>query len=356
MLKIDTSGTPFQRGRQQGEQTSELASAWMGRSLEAMRARSGGPSVEELVENCRPAVQRWLGQWEAVYPAGVEECRGLAAGLETDEQTYFTAVLHHRLSGSLPQCTLVGTIDGGDAVFGKTDDIAREELGMNVLEVSRPRDGYAHLHFHFGGTVWTVAGMNECGLAMGMTGIPGPMLEEDGLFSLMALHTVLPECADLPAALDHIGGLKVNAYGFSLLLADAADRLALLEKSGAGMTVRQCGADGDFLVHTNPILDPDFASRNPEQNEPVRTNGVRRYVNARALAQSGAPIEEILRDRSARGAICQQGEDQLHTDFAVVFRPARRALDLWAGYPAEVEPETVDVAAALSAEVGWPAT
>ena len=72
MLKIDTSGTPFQRGRQQGEQTSELASAWMGRSLEAMRARSGAPSVEELVENCRPAVQRWLGQWEAVYPAGVE--------------------------------------------------------------------------------------------------------------------------------------------------------------------------------------------------------------------------------------------------------------------------------------------
>lgn len=39
------------------------------------------------------------------------------------------------------------------------------------------------------------------GLALGMTGIHGPMLEEDGLLSLDALHTILSACATVGEAL-----------------------------------------------------------------------------------------------------------------------------------------------------------
>lgn len=286
-------------------------------------------------------VRRWVAQWAAVFPDGVEECRGIAAGLGWDEDLYLAALCHHRLSGELPQCTLVGRRRNGSVRFGKTDDIERHQLGRNLLEISRPEVGHDHGHFHFAGTPWTVAGFNRPGLAMGMTGIPGPMEEKDGLFSLMALHTVLPACADVGEALEHLRDLRVNAYGFSLMLGDGSGRLALVEKTGAGMTVVEARDDRP-LGHTNHILDAGFARRNPAQGAPIDANGRRRLDNALRLAREGIAIERILADRASVGAICQQGEDGLHTDFAVLFEPVEGRMHLWSGPPTRVEPAEYD--------------
>ena len=108
------------------------------------------------------------------------------------------------------------------------------------------------------------------------------------------------------------------------------------------MTVAEA-EEGRPLGHTNHILDPGFARRNPPQGAPVDANGRRRLDNALRLAGEGVPIERILADRSAVGAICQQGEDGLHTDFAVLFEPVERRLRLWTGPPALVEPAEHDL-------------
>ncbi|MCY3738885.1 MAG: C45 family autoproteolytic acyltransferase/hydrolase [Gemmatimonadaceae bacterium] len=341
MLRIETRGGAWERGRQQGEQSRRLAEGWLRSSLSRLAAQRRASSWGALVGAVSGEVRRWIDQWAAVYPAGVEECRGIAAGLGWDEDLYLGALCHHRLSGELPQCTLVGRHQGGSTRFGKTDDIERHQLGLNLLEISRPTDGHDHLHFHFAATPWTVAGANQPGLAMGMTGIPGPMKEEAGLFSLMALRTVLPACADVGEALEHLRDLPVNAYGFSLMLGDAGGRLALVEKTGAGMTVVEA-EDGRPLGHTNHILDADFARLNPAQGAPIDANGRRRLDNALRLAGEGVPIERILADRSSVGAICQQGEDGLHTDFAVLFEPVEGRMRLWSGPPARVEPAEYD--------------
>ena len=61
------------------------------------------------------------------------------------------------------------------------------------------------------------------------------------------------------------------------------------------------------------------------------------------LAREGAGIERILADRSAAGAICQRGEDGLHTDFAVLFEPVEGRLRLWSGPPGRKRPVTYSV-------------
>ncbi len=347
MLHIETRGPAWDRGRQQGEQSRGLAEGRLRAALARLAAQHKASSWSALAQALGGRVRRWIDQWDAVYPAGVEECLGIAAGLGWDEDLYLAALCHHRLSGELPQCTLVGRRENGSVSFGKTDDIERHQLGLNLLEISRPDDGYDHGHFHFAATPWTVAGVNRPGLTMGMTGIPGPMKEEDGLFSLMALHTVLPACANVGEALEHLRALPVNAYGFSLMLGDAEGRLALVEKTGAGMTVVEAEDDRP-LGHTNHVLDADFARRNPAQSPAIDANGRRRLDNALRLAREGAGIERILADRSAAGAICQQGEDGLHTDFAVLFEPVERRLHLWTGPPALVEPAGYDLEGLLA--------
>ncbi|MBI3945699.1 MAG: hypothetical protein HY321_07260 [Armatimonadetes bacterium] len=335
MLTFETQGPPFERGRQQAFACEAVAHRWAERvrarvreSLDAERVR------EEVALMCREMAE--------IYPEGYEECRGIAAGLGLEESDYFTAAGSLRLFRRLANCTVVGfrTL-GGRPVIGKTDDILWEELGSNVLEVTRPDRGYRHAHFHFAGSIWSVAGMNERGLAMGMNGIAGPTLERPGLASLEALHTILPACATVAEAVTHIRRLPLSHGGFSLTLGDAEGGLAVVERTAAGMAVLPSGPDGCF-AHTNHILDPSFAARNPPQKEPVGTNGRRRLCTALArlsrVPRSEEGMRSLLGDASPAGAIFQTGEDGFHTDFAVIFAPVEKRLTCWDGHPERSEP------------------
>jgi len=348
MLEFETKGTPSERGRRQGEICRDLAVPWMDRVMQEMTDRFQEPSSSHVVRRVHDDVQRWLRQMDAIYPEAGEECRGIASGLGMDEDVYFTIAFSARLLGKLAQCTTLGFRDAcGRPVLGKTDDIFRPELGMNVLETTWSSHGHRHVHLHFAGSIWSVAGMNEHGLAMAMTGIPGPALEEEeGLFSLVSLHTILPVCTTVSEALAHLRDLRVNFYGFSLLIGDAEGDFALVEKTGAGMSVLPEQAEG-FFLHTNHILDAEFAARNPEQSPLFLDNGRRRFENALRrvpdLSFSEAGMTAFLSDRASYGAICQQGEDGLYSDFRVMFLPTEKKIVLWSGYSEEAEARTVEL-------------
>ena len=351
MLQIETSGTPIERGHQQGRQCRELAVPWIERVLALLATRVGASSSADVVHRMRDRVARCRRWTEAVYPEAVGELRGIACGLGLDEDTYFTAIDGRRALDFPAQCTTLGFRDAhGAPLVGKTDDIYQHELGMNVLEITRPHEGHAHVQFHFAGTIWTAAGMNARGLAIAMTGIPGPSLAQDGMSDMVAIHAILPVCAMVAEAVDHIRAQRVNHYGFSLLVGDADGGLTLVEKTGAGTVVLD-EQSGGFLVHTNHILDPAFATRNPAQREPFLTNGRRRYENALTqvgtLPRTKAGMRRFLAVRSPSGPICQQGEDGVHTDFAVMFLPTERRMVFWPGYPVGVSARTMDVGAVL---------
>ncbi|MDA2925618.1 C45 family peptidase [Acidobacteria bacterium AH-259-G07] len=344
MLRLETHGSPFSRGKQQGEACRDLFYPWMERYL---RKRAEGHELSsraELVRRFKKDLEQWQRDMEAVYPEGFEECRGIAAGLGVDEPTYFAA---HFFDWPVRSCTVVGFRDAkGRPLVSKTDDIREWELGMNIMETTRPEQGHRHVHFHFAGTIWTVAGINEHGLAMGMNGINGPVANQRGMHSLDGLHTILPNCATVNEAIEHIRRLPINAGGFSLLLGDADGVLSLVEKTAAGTAVLP-EKEGSALVHTNEILDAEFARTNPQAREPIRTNSRRRYDNALRLTRAEKKINEIMTDRSPQGAICQRGEQGMYTDFAAVFSPVEKKFRLWIGYP-KVRVETLHLKTLLS--------
>jgi predicted choloylglycine hydrolase len=337
MRTIHTAGNPFDCGKQHGSQCRDLAQAWLRQILDR-----GRDDVSHQIETCAQ-VGMWLRQIEAVRSDLIDECRGIAEGLGMADQDYFTAIYLEQ-SGWLPMaCTLCGVVDSrGHPVIGKTDDIYTHERGMNVLEVVQPDRGYRHIHIHFAGTIWTTSGMNEKGLAIAMTGLPGATTGEDGLPSLFVLRTILPECATVAEALRHVEELPMNAHGFSLQMADRSGQMELIEATPEGVVTVAPDVYG-FRTHTNHILDADFARRNPPQAEPILTNGMRRLRTATQLLPNLDPTEdgvsELLQNRDAKGPISQEGEEGLFTDYAVILKPIELQMTLWSGPPSQVEPE-----------------
>ena len=284
----------------------------------------------------------------------VASCCGHALGFSDGE--YLTGLFSFRYTlDANMSCTVVGKVDSrGLPLLGKTDDIERQERGMNVMEVCRPDSGHAFVHFHFAGTNFTVAGMNVAGLAIGMTGIPGAIIDDDaapGLFSLVALNTVLPLCNDVQDVISHLEALPVDCYGFSLVVGDAGGRLALLEKTSAGMSVLPAP-----FAHTNTILDPALAAQGRTHPPAFQANTDARLRTAIAMLGEGSSLEEIVCSRGSGeggGPISQAGDDELdmHTDFALVCSPMERTIQLWAGTPHLLEgPELIDVAGLLAGD------
>ena len=345
MLHVATSGDAFERGRQHGAACATTAHPWFEQALSDLAQRTACGSVRGAIEALGARVEGWCRQAERVSPEAMQECRGIAAGMGLDAATYFTAVMAWRVSGATPSCTVLGFRDEGcRPLCAKTDDIAASELGMNILQVVAPDSGHRHVAFHFAGTIWTVAGMNEPGLAMAMTGIPGPTLAGDGVSSLVGLHAILPACATVDDAVALIEAQALHHGGYSVILADASGELALVEKNGAG-TARLAERPGGYLLHTNHILDPRLRRGSPEQTEPVRGNGVRRFDRAEArvptLARDAEGLRCLLSERGGPGAIWQEGQDGLHTDFGVILEPCERRLVCFTGPPDEADGQTV---------------
>jgi hypothetical protein len=274
-------------------------------------------------------VEDAMASFAGLYPTGYEECLGIAEGIGISAKEYFEAA--HSLLLRPVNCTVWAFRDEeGRPVIAKTDDLPQDEAGLNVFASVEPERGFAHRSLRFAGSIWTTAGVNEMGLVMAMTGIPGPIVPGSGYFSLDLLHRILPECADVREAVALVRSAPLAAYGFSLSLADDKGEMAMIEKSAIGTVELDPSPDYGF-VHTNHIIDSAFAEANPPQAEPLHTNGVRRYRTATRLAhelpKTVAGAFSFLSDRSDDGAILQRGEDGFRTDYRVVLHRG----EIWIG-------------------------
>jgi hypothetical protein len=325
VLIFRTEGTSRERGREQGYRCSKLAVPYLEGLIARLNETPGIDSVR-IARNTAVLTERV----NSAYPELIDECRGIAEGLAWSSQKYFTAIF----STAIPelQCTILAFRDlEGNPILGKTDDLYEHEIGGNVLEITTPDRGYRYVHFHYAGSVWSVAGMNERGLSMGMTGILGPRIEDIGAPSLMALHPILPECGDVGEAVDYIRESSVISGGFSLLLADRNGSIALVEKTGVGTAVLD--ETNGCLYHTNHILDHDFAKINPPQAKELQINGEGRLERVKSrigsIERTKRGMTMLFSERSGAGAIQQSGQDGLITDFTLIMKPVELGFTFW---------------------------
>ena len=332
MICITTQGTAHERGYQHGSQAAELIREVHGRYI----------AKGVLDANPTPL----LRQLETRFPELISEMEGIAAGSGVAKDQVFRMNLMPLGAG--PACSVVGVRDSdGNAWIAKTDDIAEDELGSNILRRDVPVSGAVSLHLHFAGTIWTSTVFAANGFCMAMTGMasgPGP---QDGLPPQVLWRVLSDRCATAREAVEFLQSFELNSGGMSLLLADSGQRLLLVEKTAQGQCVREWSASDGLLCHTNHAWvgnlkdPPGFRDTPLGLNSRDRLNKLHGLVSALSASSDG--LRSLCTDHTPPGAICQHGGGGLHTDYAVILSPSAGGIWLSMGPPCKAPFEFISI-------------
>ena len=248
-----------------------------------------------------------------------------------------------------PSCSCIGFADSDvGALLGKTADwnVTRPE-NFAAWQRYEPAAGQGHTFIHYGcaGTRWTEGGLNEAGLGMVLNGLPGSGSSPDSVPTLPLARGVLQQCRDVQDALDWLARYDAMYWGFNLILADAAGDLAFIEMVPGAQGVQR--ATEDYLIHTNHCLRAETSGYQMSDEALVTygyaglaENSRTRYETLSRIVprapRTRAAMESLLRDRSTPGAISQNGEQGMHTVYAMAVAPARGKLWGAEGYPVDV--------------------
>jgi len=339
MEHITLAGTPSEMGRQHGRQLARLIGDVIGGC-----SRYAEHERPLMVQSCVAAEE----VLSADFPGVVEEMHGIAegSGLPYEDVLLLNVGYDVRVGalGQRADCTAIGLPNTAEGpLVAKTDDVALEERRFEVFFRVRPDAGYAFMHCAFAGSVWNQGGINEAGLALAMTGLPpaGPC-HPRGVPSLLFLRQVLQWCGTVAEAQAFAEKHPLGGYACSMTMADATSGdVTVMENYPRLRSSRR--AAGEPTVHTNhplfqePLALPPNALWAERYGDPrLRPNSLARWTNAsRAVSQipcSTTGLQEALADHADLGAICQHGQAGLHTSFAMILAPQRRAMILAEGY------------------------
>lgn len=335
---LTLSGSPYERGRQHGEQAASLiekAVRYYNRYSENER-----PELDAEAKRIEENLYRWC-------PETVEEMRGIAGGSGLPYPEILLLNVNYEVQARPGRhCTVLGLPDTADGpLIAKTDDVYPEERELETFYRVEPEQGYVYSYYAIAGTLWAVGGVNEMGLVQAMTGLtPSRDQNPGGIPSCIFLKLVLERCATTQAAIELSRAWPLLRWGHTLTLADpSANEIVIIEDYPTTVAIRR--SDCEPLVQTNHCLLAETASLMgtvAEQNQAfpgLWENSHNRYENAARLAgeipRSVEGLKRFLGDHSEPGAICQHGQANLHTSFAMILAPRQRAMLVAEGYGCE---------------------
>ncbi len=342
MIHLDSSGTAYEIGKQHGRDCASAVHA-------AYRAWGPGEAFDR--REFSDGFQRVAGSLDRAFPELLEEMRGIAdgAGLTVEEIVALNCLDEYRSRGAQPrQCSSIAfqASDRG-VLLGKTADWTLSDTAAFALSQRyRPAPGEGNAFFHYGcaGTLWCEGGLNESGLGMVLNGLAGRGAGGASVPTMALTRGVLQHCRDVQDALGWLRRHDVMNWGFNLTLADSSGELAFVEVVPGS----QCSgrADSDYLIHTNHCLLDSASGRHDADIDRVPgypgliENSHSRFDNlldkVPHAPRSLRSMQSLLQDRSPSGAISQNGEEGMHTVYAMIVAPERR--EIWGaeGFPPDV--------------------
>lgn len=352
ILEIGIAGSPYELGRQHGQQARELIRLCFQQfcRFEGADDRAEKERLAALIEN-NVATQ---------MPQAAEEMRGIAdgAGMRYEEiqllnfwNELWGPVWYGETSASTPVggpstgCTAIGIVTADEKpLLGKTVDDREElaDLGLFVRQRVQPDQGYGFVQYAYpgAGILGASVGVNEKGLAWGTTSLLPTESDWEGIPAFILARYLLQHCATVGEALTAARQFNTINFGLLIMFADRLGDIAVLEKSSRQAVRWLDRAKGERMIfatnHTITAEMEDILGGSEELLENSRQRLANLVRQSEALSLSMEDLQKLLRDHSQPGAICQHGP-YLYTLASEIASPMQGAVWVTEGPPCQSE-------------------
>jgi predicted choloylglycine hydrolase len=195
------------------------------------------------------------GEVKRVFPEVLEEIQGFAEACHTTYEQASAFMFSIGAFKVTPSCSVFAALSNTDIVFGRNYDFFYSFKKYTESYLTCPKDSY----FSIGHTdvfIGREDGINENGLAIGMTGVEGKKVKP-GISFCLALRCVLDKCANVEESLKILTGTHLsNSSNF--LLSDKEGDMAVVEASPERVRVRKPKEEDNLIVCTNHFLHPEM--------------------------------------------------------------------------------------------------
>jgi len=256
-----------------------------------------------------------------VFPEILEEIQGFADACHASYEHLSAFLLGIGAFKAEPMCSVFATFNGNDIVFGRNYDFYYSFKKYTESYLTIPEDGYASLG-HTDIFIGREDGVNEKGLAIGMTGVEGKTIKP-GISFCLALRYVLDKCANVEESIKILSKVHLsNASNF--LLADKEGNMAVVEASPERVKARRPENGVNFMVCTNHFIHPEMQEmENLHERDGCNWDTLPRYKTiCEAIKRKNGKInldnvQKILSNHS--GYVCShQQKIKLGTIWAVI--------------------------------------
>ena len=334
MYHIHSEGSPKERGRAHGRQAVERITGLV-EHYRVSRLANGIVQVDFGSDSNQRTVDRIIERLHRVYPEACEEMEGIAEGAGLRFEDICALNLTCEMAPSA--CSVYGFADGHGSVWlGKSDDLPQAELGTNAVHFTIPEEAIPSVQMHFVGTLWTTSAVNAEGFCLGMTGLSGRKVDEQGWPTLLLLHHLAERCGTVVEAEEICLAFGIRSGGMSILMGDAQGDVAILETHVEGQAIRRPDRRRQAVWQTNHCCSQSLAAVDDPQNPLLPNSRERMECLTRldpTVERSMAGLCRLFRTHDAPAGICQHGEGGLHTDSAIILSPQQQTLWATAGAP-----------------------
>jgi len=346
---LEASGTPHYIGFQHGSTFADEVRAC--RDFYCRFPATPPQMVDEAIDHLQAIHSRH-------FPAMVQEMRGIADGSGLPYRDVLALNFFAQIVGEAGSCSNIGVSDSPQGpIVAKTSDLREVERDFLFIKRARPDDGLAYIQYTFYGTVWNEGGFNASGLSIVNSGLMGQAtLRREGVAGFALQHAALSRCTTVDETVKLYSEHDLAKWGGTILVADAAGGLVLIEKLPGSQALRQPlrESHAGLLIHTNHVVcfengtlqgDADLESKYGYSG--LLQNSLARYATLERIApetgHSLSGLQEALRNHSPSGPICQHGQQGLHSAAGIVIVPRTRTMWGTAGYPCQTpfEPYTL---------------
>lgn len=333
MLTIETRGTPFERGKQQGEllskQIKDAYQEWVMKK----------EKISFPLNSFFMKMHKYINQ---KFPDALEELKGIAEGSNMSEEQIFLLNTFNSYLSLNHYCTVM-VIRGKDdkAFIAKTHDISEEEMRYTRLNRIITEQGEQLISIGVAGTIWTVAGINNHGLAVAGASAPSSTQQDGvGLPQHMTYSLVLKKCKSTQEAVKIMDSIILCGQGINTAVADNKGNATCIEKTQCYMGIHpdtgsSMGITNHFTMKEMTKFN-DYLKEGCLANSKARLFFLQKELVGKKFSNPKTQAKNIMGKTGFEGALCQRKANNVmgyETHFGFILDPYAKCISVSEGTP-----------------------